>query len=179
MGTLPGLDLFESIHCDLPNAKLIAEDLGVVTDEVNILREVTGLPGMKVLQFAFGTDADNIYLPHNHQPNYVTYTGTHDNDTTLGWYLSLDEFMKDRVRTYLGVSGEEISWDFIRACIKSSANMAIFPLQDLLCLGSESRLNTPGIHQGNWQWRYLTCQLEELERKSANYLREQLIIFGR
>ena len=175
----PGLDLFESIHCDLPNAKLIAEDLGVVTDEVNLLREVTGLPGMKVLQFAFGTDADNSYLPHNHQSNYVTYTGTHDNDTTLGWYLSLDEFMKDRVRTYLGVSGEEISWDFIRACIKSSANMAIFPIQDLLCLGSEARLNTPGIHQGNWQWRYSTCQLEELERKSANYLREQLIIFGR
>ncbi len=175
----PGLDLFESIHCDLPNAKLIAEDLGVVTDEVNLLRDVTGLPGMKVLQFAFGTDADNSYLPHNHQPNYVTYTGTHDNDTTLGWYLSLDEFMKDRIRTYLGVSGKEISWDFIRACIKSSANMAIFPLQDLLCLGSESRLNTPGTHQGNWQWRYLTCQLEELERKSANYLREQLIIFGR
>ena len=175
----PGLSLFETIRTYIPDAKLVAEDLGVITEEVNQLREATGLPGMSVLQFAFGTDADNSYLPHNHQSNCVTYSGTHDNNTTLGWYQSLDGFMQDRVRNYLGVSGEEIAWDFIRAGIKSSAHMAIFPLQDLLCLGSEARLNTPGTDQGNWKWRYLSSQLEALEKKSATYLREQIHIFGR
>ena len=143
------------------------------------MRHATGLPGMAVLQFAFGTDANNDYLPHNHKSNCATYTGTHDNDTTIGWYQSLDRSMQDRVRRYLGVSGEVIAWDFIRAAIKSCSHMAFFPLQDLLSLNSEARLNTPGSHHGNWKWRYLSSQLNELESKSSSYLREQLLIFGR
>ena len=175
----PGLALFKAIRDSLPKAKMVAEDLGVITDDVIKLRHATGLPGMAVLQFAFGTDADNDYLPHNHKSNCATYTGTHDNDTTIGWYQSLDKSTQDRVRRYLGVSGEAIAWDFIRATIKSCSHMAFFPLQDLLSLNSEARLNTPGSHQGNWKWRYLSSQLNELELKSSSYLREQLFIFGR
>ncbi len=175
----PGLKLFKAIHAACPNAKLIAEDLGVITDDVNELRKATGLPGMAVLQFAFGGEADNAYLPHNYTRNCVTYSGTHDNDTTFGWYGQLDEDTQDHIRRYLGVSGDSISWDFVRAAIKSCAYLAVFPLQDLMSLGAEARLNTPGSPVGNWQWRYLPYQLDELELNSAPYLREQLFLYGR
>lgn len=175
----PGLELFKAIQAACPDAKLVAEDLGVITDEVEDLRSATGLPGMAVLQFAFGGDAENAYLPHNYSRNCVAYSGTHDNDTTLGWYESLDEVSQDHIRRYLGVSGDEISWDLIRSAIESCAHIAIFPLQDLMGLGSEARLNTPGAPVGNWQWRYEQHQLDELAADSAEYLREQLSLFGR
>jgi 4-alpha-glucanotransferase len=175
----PGLKLFEAIHEACPGAKLVAEDLGVITDEVNELRKATGLPGMAVLQFAFGGEADNAYLPHNYDRNCVVYSGTHDNDTSLGWYRSLDEATQDHIRRYLGVSGEAIAWDLIRAAIRSSAHLAVFPLQDLLSLGTEARLNMPGSPVGNWQWRYLPHQLDQLQNDSAPYLREQLKLYGR
>ncbi|MGJ8652998.1 MAG: 4-alpha-glucanotransferase [Opitutaceae bacterium] len=175
----PGLDLFKAIKKACPDAKLIAEDLGVITDEVDALRHATGLPGMAVLHFAFGGDSDNAYLPHNYSRNCVVYSGTHDNDTTLGWYSELDEDTQDHIRRYLGVNGETISWDLIRAAIQSSAQLAIVPIQDLMSLGSEARMNTPGAPVGNWQWRYLEPQLDELEVNSAEYLREQLYLYGR
>jgi 4-alpha-glucanotransferase len=175
----PGLELFKAIQAAFPDAKLVAEDLGVITPSVEALRAATGLPGMAVLHFAFGGDADNAYLPHNYKGNLVTYSGTHDNDTTIGWYKSLDEKIKDHVRRYLNVSGDAISWDLIRATIHSSAELAIVPIQDLMSLGSEARLNTPGSSVGNWQWRYQPYQLDELWQNSAHYLREQLSLCDR
>jgi len=175
----PGLKLFNAIRAACPDAKLVAEDLGVITDKVNELRQATGLPGMTVLQFAFVGEADNAYLPHNYDRNCVVYSGTHDNDTTLGWYRSLDDATQDHIRRYLNVSGDEIAWDFIRIAIKSSAHLAVFPLQDLLSLGSEARLNTPGAPVGNWQWRYQSHQLEALQNDSAPYLRELIELYGR
>ncbi|MEM7790982.1 MAG: 4-alpha-glucanotransferase, partial [Verrucomicrobiota bacterium] len=134
--------------------------------------QATGLPGMAVLQFAFGGSEKNAYLPHNHKPNSVVYPGTHDNTTSKAWYASLDELTKDHVRRTLSVPGDAIEWDLIRAAYASVARMAIFPLQDLMSLGGEARLNTPGAATGNWQWRYHPEQLDALEGQSSSYLRE-------
>lgn len=175
----PGLELFKAIQKACPEAKLVAEDLGVITEKVDALRAATGLPGMAVLQFAFGGEADNAYLPHNYARNTVVYSGTHDNDTTRGWYAGLDDDTQDHIRRYLGISGAEIAWDFVRAAIRSSAHLAIFPLQDLMSLGSEARLNTPGSPIGNWQWRYHEDQLDRLEAENAPYLRDLLKLYGR
>lgn len=177
--TGPGVALFEAIRQAIPGAKLIAEDLGLLTPATIALREATGLPGMAVLQFAFGGPADNLYLPHNVKPNTVIYSGTHDNDTTRGWYATADEKTRDHVRRYFRVSGNEVAWDFIRACYESVANLAIVPLQDLLSLGSEARFNTPGRSQGNWNWRYRPEQLQALRDGSANYLHELAELYGR
>jgi 4-alpha-glucanotransferase len=143
------------------------------------LREATGLPGMVILQFAFGGAADNLYLPHNHRANSIVYPGTHDNDTTLGWYATLDEPVRDHVRRYLRVSGREIGWDFIRSAYASVCNLAVIPLQDLLTLGAEARFNTPGTSQGNWTWRYHPEQLDALRSGAAPYLRELASLYGR
>ena len=175
----PGLELFRAIRKACPKAKLVAEDLGEITEEVNKLRTITGLPGMAVMQFAFGSEADNAYLPHNLEANCVAYSGTHDNNTSIGWYQALDGTTQDHVRRYLGVCGDEIEWDLIRATIRSSALLAIFPLQDLMSLGSEARLNTPGAAFGNWQWRYQAHQLDQLQSDSSAYLREYLSLYGR
>ncbi|MDC0497413.1 4-alpha-glucanotransferase [bacterium] len=175
----PGLELFKAIRKACPEAKLVAEDLGVITDEVTVLRDATGLPGMAVLQFAFGGESDNAYLPHNYDRNCVAYSGTHDNDTSIGWYGSQDQATKDHIRRYLNISGDEIAWDLIRAVIKSSAHMAIIPLQDLMSLGSDARINTPGASFGNWQWRYSAEQLDLFESQVALYLRELIALYGR
>jgi 4-alpha-glucanotransferase len=134
---------------------------------------------MAVLQFAFGGDAENLYLPHNQRANSVVYPGTHDNDTTLGWYATADEKTRDHVRRYLRVNGRELGWDFARAAYGCVANLAILPLQDLMGLGSAARFNTPGSSQGNWTWRYRPEQLRELHAKSAPYLRELAGLYGR
>lgn len=175
----PGLDFFRAVQAALPQAKLIAEDLGLLTPEVLALRDATGLPGMAVLQFAFGGGADNFYLPHNTRANTIVYPGTHDNDTTRGWYAQADEKTRDHVRRYFRISGDEINWDFVRAAYASTANLAIIPFQDLLGLGSEARFNTPGAPQGNWQWRFRTEQLAQLTRQSAGYLCELANLYGR
>lgn len=175
----PGLELFQKLRETCPDAKLIAEDLGVITDDVNVLRNATGLPGMAVLQFAFGGESDNAYLPHNIERNTVAYSGTHDNDTTIGWYGELPPAAQDHVRRYLDISGDEIAWDFTRAVIRSTANMAIVPLQDLMSLGSEARLNRPGAPMGNWQWRYSAEDLDQLQGNSSAYLAAQLELYGR
>jgi 4-alpha-glucanotransferase len=175
----PGLAFFEKVRDAVPDAKLIAEDLGELTPSVVTLREATGLPGMAIYQFAFGSDAKNLYLPHNHRANSVVYPGTHDNDTTVGWYAKTDEKSRDHIRRYLRVSGQEIAWDFVRASYSSVANLAVIPLQDLLSLGSEARFNTPGKSQGNWTWRYRSEQLAALRLNSAAYLRELAELSGR
>jgi 4-alpha-glucanotransferase len=175
----PGIDFFQSIQASMPEAKLIAEDLGLLSPEVIALRKSTGLPGMAVLQFAFGGPADNLYLPHNQHANSVVYPGTHDNDTTRGWYASTDEKTRDHVRRYFRISGAEISWDFLRIAYQCVANLAIIPLQDLLSLGSEARFNAPGTSQGNWTWRYREEQLKALRENSAPYLRELAALYGR
>jgi 4-alpha-glucanotransferase len=175
----PGAELFEAIQKECPDAKLVAEDLGVITDEVKSFIQMTGLPGMAVLQFAFGEGASNPYLLHNSRRNQVIYSGTHDNDTALGWYQQLDENTKDHLRRYLSVSGNYISWDLVRAAIQSTANMMIVPIQDLLSLGSEARFNKPGTSTGNWQWRYLPEQLDTLQSESAIYLKDLLKMYGR
>jgi 4-alpha-glucanotransferase len=175
----PGLGLFRAIRDSVPHAKIIAEDLGVLTPGVVKLREETGLPGMAVLQFAFGDDALNPYLPHNLVPNSTIYTGTHDNDTSLGWYASADEPTRDHARRYLRSSGAGIGWDLIRTAYASVSRLAVIPLQDIMSLGSEGRFNTPGKSQGNWQWRYHPSQLDRLGDGTAAYLRELADLCGR
>ena len=175
----PGVEFFKAVRTALPNAKLIAEDLGELAPSVITLREATGLPGMAILQFAFGSGSDNLYLPHNHRANSVIYPGTHDNDTTLGWYAAVDELTRDHVRRYFRVSGREIGWDFIRAAYASVARLAVIPLQDMFSLGSEARFNTPGKSQGNWSWRYQPQQLRSLRDGASTYLRDLADLYGR
>lgn len=175
----PGLDLFRAVQRAFPQARIIAEDLGDLLPSVRELLAQTGLPGMLVLQFAFGGDAKNLYLPHHATANSVMYPGTHDNDTTLGWYRRASEHERDYVRRYFRVSGAELPWDFIRASYACASRLAIVPLADVLSLGSEARFNTPGQPQGNWQWRYQAHQLEELFRGTTGYLRELAQLYDR
>jgi 4-alpha-glucanotransferase len=164
----PGRKLFDAMRRTLGNVPLVAEDLGTITPDVKRLLARLGIPGMKVLQFAF-YEADNTYLPHRHVPNAVVYTGTHDNDTTVGWWTgevghstrSNTEIETERqyARRYLGFDGREVHWEFIRAVLASVADTAIVPAQDLLGLGSAARMNRPGTVGGNWRWRLLPGQL--------------------
>jgi 4-alpha-glucanotransferase len=133
---------------------LVAEDLGVITPEVNRLRERYGLPGMAVLQFAFDGGADNPYLPHNLNSNTVVYTGTHDNDTTCAWFETLPAPKQFYVVDYLGYAYEPMPWPLVRMALMSVACLAVIPLQDLFGLGRGHRLNTPGIPSGNWTWKF-------------------------
>lgn len=175
----PGLPFFKKMAQEFPQARIIAEDLGSLTPAVTEMLERTGLPGMTVLQFAFGGDSDNPYLPHNLTPNSVVYPGTHDNDTTRGWYESVEPELQDHVRRYFRISGEDVAWDFIRTAYRSPCRLAIFSLQDLLKLDSSGRFNVPGDPQGNWQWRYESDQLTELRTESASYLAEMAELYGR
>jgi 4-alpha-glucanotransferase len=146
--------LLERLRQVFGNLPLVAEDLGVITPEVERLRRRFDLPGMKILQFAFDGSAANPYLPHNHEQRSVVYTGTHDNDTSLGWYGTLDSSMRAHVNEYLGCRSAEAVPALIRAALASVARLAVVPLQDLLGLGSEARMNTPGTTQGNWRWSF-------------------------
>jgi 4-alpha-glucanotransferase len=132
---------------------LVAEDLGVITPEVEALRVEAGLPGMKVLQFAFDGSPDNPHLPAHHGVRSVVYTGTHDNDTTTGWWDGLDEDTRASVRRVLVDPGESMPWALIRLATTSTARLAVVPAQDLLGLGSDARMNTPGVEGGAWAWR--------------------------
>ena len=175
----PGLALFRAFQAAFPRARIIAEDLGVLTDSVIQLREDTGLPGMLVLQFAWGGDAKNAYLPHHATPNAVIYAGTHDNDTTTGWFQATTEEARTHVRRYLRVDGRDIAWDFVRVSYASPARLAIVTLPDLLMLGSAARFNTPSKADGNWQWRYRAEALEKLFGGTTNYLSEIAALYGR
>lgn len=184
----PGASLFQAIKKALGTLPIIAEDLGVITPEVKILRDEFGFPGMRILQFAFGTDPQaDEFKPYNFAPNSVVYTGTHDNDTTLGWFTTegagdstreAAEVDDERafVLKYLGTDGHEIHWDFIRLALASVANTAIVPLQDVLGLGSEARMNIPARQGGNWGWRY---RADQLSSEMKTRLAEMTEIYGR
>lgn len=153
----PGHELFQRLREVFGELPFIAEDLGLITPEVDELRERFGMPGMRVLQFGFGDRGSHLYLPHRFVPNTVVYTGTHDNNTTLGWWReNASEIERAHARTYLEPieHDDQIVWAMIRAASRSVANLCIFPLQDVLHLGTEARMNTPSDPQGNWTWRY-------------------------
>ncbi|NNJ13258.1 4-alpha-glucanotransferase [Chloroflexales bacterium ZM16-3] len=150
----PGAAIFARLREALGELPIIAEDLGMITPEVHALREQFGFPGMKVLQFAFGDDSSNAYLPHNYAPGYVVYSGTHDNNTTLGWFQDISEEEREATRLYLGRDGSDIAWDIFRLALMSVADISVVPLQDILRLGRVARMNTPGRPDGNWCWRF-------------------------
>lgn len=157
----PGQALFDALKTGLGDLPIIAEDLGIITPDVERLRDDNGLPGMKVLQFAFAGGGSDPYLPHNYaSENCAVYTGTHDNDTTRGWYDGASEAEKDYIRRYLARDDSNIVWELIRLAYSSVARYAVVPLQDVLQLGTETRMNTPGEAAGNWGWRLGEGQLE-------------------
>jgi 4-alpha-glucanotransferase len=163
----PGDALLAAIKQALPNLELVAEDLGIITPEVDALRLKYQLPGMKILQFAFSGEQDNPYLPHNIDANSVVYTGTHDNDTTVGWHSSMDEHQRSHVYRYLAVENpthEEVLRRLIVMALESEAKLAIIPMQDLLALNGSHRMNTPGTISGNWHWRFTWQQLQPLQK---------------
>ncbi|MBN1219140.1 MAG: 4-alpha-glucanotransferase [Anaerolineae bacterium] len=178
----PGMELFETIKAALGELPILAEDLGVITPAVVALRDHFGFPGMKILQFAFDAkeagelNATNAFLPHNYNRNAVVYTGTHDNDTTRGWYRERTAEEKDLIRRYLARDDHDIVWHFIRLALASSACFAIVPLQDVLNLDSDARMNTPSTLGGNWAWRY---RPEALNGWVSNRLRELVDLYGR
>jgi len=139
---------------DAGNFQIIAEDLGIITQKVTALRKAAGFPGMRVLQFAFDGQSSNPYLPHNFEQHTVAYTGTHDNDTTCGWWNALSEHERDYVRRYLGIDGNAINWDLIHTASASIAAISIAPMQDVLGLDSSARMNRPGLSGGSWEWRF-------------------------
>jgi 4-alpha-glucanotransferase len=151
----PGQKFFNSVKKQLGELPIIAEDLGLMTPGVEALRDDNHLPGMKVLQFAFGDGCeDNIYMPHNFVPNYIVYTGTHDNNTTYGWWHEVSQGIKDCVERYIGHPVTEPHWELIRMAMMSVAHTAIFPLQDIWGFGGDTRMNLPGAPSGNWGWRF-------------------------
>jgi 4-alpha-glucanotransferase len=167
----PGKPLFDSIKKHLGNLPIIAEDLGIITEKVDKLRTGFDLPGMKVLQFAFNPEDESLYLPHLFENSQtVVYSGTHDNDTTLGWYNAATETEKDYLRRYMNVSGEEVSWDLIRLAFSSSGVFAVVPLQDVLSLGTDARMNQPGQATGWWRFRYTADMLNEKYAERLAYL---------
>ena len=184
----PGAALFEALREALGDLPIVAENLGVITPEVEQLRERFGFPGMAILQFAFGRDPEaGEFLPHNYPRNRVVYTGTHDNDTTVGWWTTsgagdstrgAEEVREERERAlqYLDAEGREIHWAFIRAALASVADMAIVPLQDVLGLGSEARMNLPGRARGNWRWRFSP---ESLTDGIRDRLKRMAELYGR
>ena len=172
----PGDAFFDALRDALGNLPIIAEDLGMISDEVRALRKRVGLPGMKVLHFAFSEDASHEYLPHNYTSDYVVYLGTHDNDTTLGWFNSRSPQERGFILRYLGRDGSDIVWALMHLACMSVAGMAVVTAQDLLKLGSGARMNTPGIPGGNWQWRFGS---ESLCENIARWLGELTEISGR
>ena len=169
----PGEKLFDAILEKCGELPILAEDLGFVTEGVEKLRDKYHFPGMKIIQFAFDSDSTNAFLPHNYSQNCVTYSGTHDNDTSIGWYNQAPEEEKHHARVYSKSDGREINWDFIRLGMYSVADQAIFPLQDFMNLGAEHRMNIPGTSSNNWLWRYTQKMLEEVDKSRITELVSQ------
>lgn len=174
----PGHDLFQTLKANLgENLPIWAEDLGIITEEVEKLRDLEGFPGMKVLQFAFSDPGNNDLMPHQFTTsNCICYTGTHDNNTTLGWYFEADDILRDKVRRYMNTDGRVVHMDFIRTAMGSIAKYCIFPIQDALGFGSDCRMNTPGVSYGNWSFR---IHKEHLSDALASYLKNMTLLFGR
>ena len=178
----PGLELFASLEAAVGKGRFIVEDLGLITDDVRFLRHNLGYPGMAVLQFAFGDHHDtflNPHLPHNHEARFVVYTGTHDNDTTAGWFTHLGDFERSNLVRYLGrlpAGPAEAADELIRLCYSSPARTAIVPFQDVLQLGSEARMNVPGVAEGNWSWRF---SWDQVHPERTSWLRGLAETYGR
>lgn len=184
---VPGMDLFNILRQVFGDLPVIAEDLGFITPDVEHLRDYFGFPGMRILQYAWGGDAKNINLPHNFVQNCYVCTGTHDNETIVGWFNSKsakcsgptarqNKIETDYCLKYLRSDGTEIHWDFIRTALASVANTAVIPMQDLLGLGNEARMNLPASGLGNWQWR---CEAKDFNRKIAKRLADLSDLYGR
>jgi 4-alpha-glucanotransferase len=182
----PGSELFRVLEKALGRLPIVAENLGVITPEVEAIREEFGLPGMAILQFAFGKDPQApTFQPHNYPRNLAAYTGTHDNDTTMGWWRSeggdstrtAEDVVreKEKARAYLDTDGREMNWVMIRELMKSVANTVVLPMQDVLGLGSEARMNTPSTASGNWRWR----MTERASQEDAKRLRDMAELYGR
>jgi 4-alpha-glucanotransferase len=174
----PGEELFELLNEKLGQLPFIAEDLGLITHEVEALRDKFGFPGMKILHFAFDSGPENPYLPYNYKGSqWVVYTGTHDNNTTVGWFEERSDDAKERVTSFLGCTSElGIHWDLIRLAMSSVAIYALFPLQDILGLGDEAKMNKPGTAESNWAWRYRS---EMLTQEVGDRLKSMTEIYGR
>ena len=172
----PGDALFQRLYQVYDPLPLVAEDLGVITPGVEALRRKYGLPGMKVLQFAFSGGPDNPYLPFRHEANSVVYTGTHDNDTTLGWYLGLDDGARAHVDEYLGYPREPMPWPLIRCAMASRSYMAVIPMQDAMGLDGAHRMNLPGTSEGNWSWRF---EWDQVDDDLASRLLRRVTLYGR
>lgn len=173
----PGEQLFEAIKQKLGTLPVMAEDLGEITPEVIALRDKFEFPGMKILQFAFDSDSANPFLPFNYERNFIVYTGTHDNDTTVGWFNKASDYEKQNLLRYLGCfSSEGVHWDLIRLALSSVANQAIIPLQDIFGLDTEARMNFPSKADGNWEWRY---QSNALLPELSDRLKSLTTLFGR
>ena len=172
----PGEALFKAVAKALGPLPIIAEDLGVITPDVVALRKRFAFPGMRILQFAFGGKNDNPYLPHNYTPDSVVYSGTHDNDTTLGWWRAASDAERTHVRAYLPSEGREVHWDLMRAASASVADTVVHPLQDVLGLGTEHRMNFPGKPEGYWEWRFSWSQVRP---EHARRLAELGALYGR
>jgi 4-alpha-glucanotransferase len=172
----PGKALLKAIKEKLGAIPLVAEDLGIITDEVEALRDDFALPGMKILQFAFGSGPDNPYLPDHYEKNCVVYTGTHDNDTTAGWSQHINDYEKNYAYDYLGFPSISLHCALIQAALGSVANLAVIPMQDILELGSEARMNTPGTTVGNWKWRF---QWNQLSHERATRFAHLVSLFNR
>jgi 4-alpha-glucanotransferase len=172
----PGDQLFRALKAEFGALPLVAEDLGIITPEVEALRDAHHLPGMKVLHFAFGGGADNPYLPHNHAVNSVVYTGTHDNNTTQGWFQELDDSTRTHLFNYLGGGPNQMPELLVRAALASVARLAVVPMQDVLALDGEHRMNRPGVANGCWRWRF---RWEQVEQQVAGHYRHLLELYGR
>ena len=175
----PGMDFFKAIRSKLGDVEIIAEDLGYITPSVRQLLAKTGFPGMKVLQFAFDGSEKSTYLPYFHEKNCVVYTGTHDNMTTRGWIESIDDHDRDFARRYINsifTDYGQFTWDFIREAFRSTADLAIVPIQDFLVKGNEARMNCPSVGIGNWQWRVTPHLLSD---ELAASIRELTKLYGR
>ncbi|KAK9949748.1 hypothetical protein M0R45_005264 [Rubus argutus] len=175
----PGKSFFDAISRAVGKTNIIAEDLGVITEDVIQLRKSIGAPGMAVLQFGFGSDAANPHLPHNHERNQVVYTGTHDNDTIRGWWDVLPQEEKSNVLKYLSITEDGISWAMIKVALSSVAQTAIMPMQDILRLGSSARMNIPATQFGNWGWRMPSSVSFDSLETEALQLRDMLSMYGR
>jgi 4-alpha-glucanotransferase len=175
----PGMRFFEAVRREFPQARIIAEDLGYIGPSVVALRDAAGLPGMKILQFAYGHDAGNVNLPHLYTPDTVVYTGTHDNLTARGWLEHLSGDAAREVDDYFQLGGSRSAWPVIRSALATVSRLAVVPVQDLLDLPASSTLNRPGTSEGNWQWRFTREQLAGLSQGRLATLRHWIELYDR
>jgi 4-alpha-glucanotransferase len=175
----PGRAFFDAVRSILPEAKIIAEDLGYIGPDVVALRKAAGLPGMKIVQFAYGHDANNVNLPHFYPVDSVVYTGTHDNITTRGWLENPPAGYEERIDDYFQLHGSRSAWPIIRATLATPSRLAVIPMQDLLDLPASATFNRPGTTEGNWQWRFTTHQLAGLTGERSTLLKHWINLYDR